>query len=109
MINILINLLMINIMITYIWQISGFIDEIKRLVWKILWKNNIPYKNFDFKPFTCSICMTFWISILYILIMNNFSLFYIFMCIINSYLNPIIYNILIGIKEFLIRITNKIK
>lgn len=99
---------MINIIIVYIYQISGFIDEMKRLIWKLMWKN-IPYRDFEFKPFTCSICTTFWISILYVLITNNFSLFYIFICIMSSYLTPITYNVMIGIKEFLVRITNKIK
>lgn len=66
---ILLNISIITIICCYILDISGFIDEIKFRLRK--WLN---IKNeIILKPFDCSLCMSHWINLLYILYLLIYS------------------------------------
>lgn len=85
-------------MIALIWvcilDISGFVDEIEKVLGKWLnCKVRIP------KPFSCSLCMTWWTSLIYIIITHHFTLGWIAVSIINAVLTPQYNNFLILIKE----------
>ena len=60
---ILINILTITVICCYILDISGFIDEIKQRIMKWL---SIK-QEISLKPFDCSLCMSHWINLFYIL------------------------------------------
>lgn len=77
--SIFIQLLLVTAIICFIVDVSGFInDGLKPLVAKIVSKRtNIKVNPEDIvihKPWICSLCLTFWISIGYIIIMNQFTL-----------------------------------
>lgn len=101
----LIGLLLINLIVVYCIDVSGFIDVIKRRIWGILYKG-IPYTTWSLKPLDCSVCLTFWIGLFYI---GFSSLLGIALVCVFSLISPVTYNVLIGIREMLIRISNKIK
>lgn len=67
-----IELLIINVIICFIVDISGVIDSIKYGIWKWVFNGKRDYQEFRLKPFDCSLCMTFWIGLIYII--PNFNL-----------------------------------
>lgn len=62
---IILNLLIINFVIVYIIDHSGIVFDLSKFLYTISgreWKYQIIKK-----PFGCSICMTWWISLIYLL------------------------------------------
>lgn len=101
---ILINLLIIQFIIVFIADISGFIDDgIEPMLGRIFKMKYFKLKN---KPFKCSLCLCTWIGLIYILITGNFTIPMIGYVLLLAFLTPVAYNLLIGLKEFLIKITN---
>lgn len=97
----MINLLIISLMIVYVLDLSGFVEDgIQPFFRKRL---GGPIKT---KPFLCSLCMTHHIGLIYILIVGKFSIaMWGYVCLL-SFLTPVFNNILILLKEFLIKITS---
>ena len=100
-----INLLIIQLIIVFVIDISGFIDEgIEPALAKILKQKKVKLK----KPFSCSLCMTTWIGLIYILIYGSFTIPMIGYVFLLAYLTPIAYNFLLMVMEALTKITNLI-
>jgi len=79
---ILLNLLILQLIIVFIVDLSGVMEHIKKRIWKWL-KGDKPYKDFEFKPFGCSLCMTFWTGLIYLLITHSFTIPYIaYVCLL---------------------------
>lgn len=88
-----INILMITFICVYIIDLSGVIDELEDIIGKWLkCKIKIP------KPFSCSLCSSWWLGLLYIIIMGKFTILNIAFVAFLSFLTPNIYNILIALK-----------
>lgn len=101
--NTLINLLLITLIIVYIIDISGAIEDlVEPLLGKIFKKTKVKLK----KPWSCSRCMTFWLGLFYILIMSHFTLPYIFYVCMLSMLTPFFNNVLTLLLEALIKLTD---
>jgi len=99
----LINLLIISFMVVYVLDLSGFVEEGIQPFFRKYFKG--PLKT---KPFLCSLCMTHHICLIYILIIGKFSIaLWGYVCLL-SFLTPVWYNILVGLRDFLIKITNNI-
>lgn len=71
------NLIYITLIIVGIYY-SGFPFEIEDIINKHvkIGKFKLP------KPFSCQLCMTWWTTLIYIIVTHNFSLENIFICII---------------------------
>ena len=104
--KIIIDLLLLTIIITYTVGISGFIDVIKEKIWNYLY-TPIPYTNWSLKPLDCPICLTFWGGLIYLFIIKDITLLNITIVCLYSLFQPVINNILIIIRELLIKLTNK--
>ena len=76
MIHTLLNLLLLQLIIVFIVDLSGVMTHIKRWIWRWL-KKDRPYKDFPFKPFDCSLCSTWWAGLIYLLITHSFTIPYI--------------------------------
>lgn len=103
----IIELLIIATIVCYVIDISGFIDSTKIFIWWLVFKNEKPFNNFNLKPFDCSLCMTFWIGLIYIII-NDFSLINLFYVCILSFLSSTITYTLNIFKDLIIFILNKL-
>ena len=101
------ELLMITIIVVYIIDLSGAINSIKYGIWKWL-RGNKPYKEYQFKPFDCSLCMSFWIGLIWLFLSHSMSLKYIMILCLFSYLSDVIGDILRLIKDILITLMSKI-
>ena len=64
----LFSILIISVIVI---DISGFVHSIKAAIGKFL---GISPNSFRIKPFDCSFCMTFWTSIIYLLVVGRFTL-----------------------------------
>lgn len=71
----LLQLTLITLIIVYIWDISGFVPSMKRLILKKLTKATNPDPNkVTWKPWDCSRCMTVWIGLAWLLICHQFTI-----------------------------------
>ena len=103
----MLDLLLLACIIVFIIDLSGFIPEISERIWKILYKN-VKYVDWIItKPFSCSLCMFFWIGIIY-LIFTGFSLYMLAYVALLAFLTPVIKDVLLYVRELLIYITNKL-
>ena len=95
----IINLLLISLICTIIIDGTDIIDSIKHTTWKFAFKSSKPYKDFHLKPIDCSLCTSWWCSLLYLIISHNITLPYIAFALFAAYLTPVINTTLIFIKE----------
>lgn len=65
------DLFSILIICVLVIDISGFVHSIKAAIGKFL---GISPNSFRIKPFDCSFCMTFWASMIYLLVVGRFTL-----------------------------------
>ena len=98
--EICLNLLLIQLIIVFIIDISGFVDDGIQPFFRKHFHGTLKTK-----PFLCSLCLTTWIGLFYILIQGCFTIPMIAYVFLLAYLTPISYNLLITIKEALIKIT----
>lgn len=94
MTQLLVNLFIIGISVTYIIDLSGVTTSLRKIIWRL--KNQYKPMPDDYypKPFTCSLCMTFWTSLIYLIIMGKLSLLtFLFVCA-NSYLTTTYYQMM---------------
>lgn len=97
----MINLLVLTFIIVFIIDLSGIIEEVENMIAKRLkvHKVHIP------KPFSCSLCSTWWIGLIYLLIIGQFTIPMIGYVALLAYLTPIWMNVLIALKDVLGKIT----
>lgn len=88
-----------------------FVDEITTIISGWMTKGQIK-KPMNIKPFSCSLCMTFWLSLFYIIFTNQFSILTVLYILLLSYLTTIANQIFTLIKmlitKFLDWLGNKI-
>lgn len=96
----IIDLICLSIIITFIVDLSGIVDVIKRLIWSYLYPK-IEYKGLSFKPFDCSLCMMFWSGLLYLIITNNVSIVTISLVCFMSFNMINMYNLLVTINDLI--------
>lgn len=93
------KLLILTSIIVFIIDLSGFIDEVERILSKwIKAKVLIP------KPFSCSLCISWWIGLLYLLVYGKFTIIWIGYVALLSLLTTTIYNGLLMIRDLLNKI-----
>lgn len=105
----MINLFLLTCIIVFIIDLSGFVDEmVKRLYYKYIKVGDYHTLIPKLKPLTCSLCLSFWAGIIYLLITSQFSILMIGYVCLLSFLTPIIGDILIMIKDVINKIINLI-
>ena len=94
------NLLIISFCVVYVIDISGFYDEMSAIIsgWLTHGKRKEP---FYIKPFCCSLCMTLWTTLLYILIVGSVTIPTIGYCFLLSFLAPTFKDILQNVNDCL--------
>lgn len=105
----MINLFLLTCIIVFIIDLSGFVDEmVKRLYYKYIKVGDYHTLIPKLKPLTCSLCLSFWAGIIYLLITSQFSILMLGYVCLLSFLTPIIGDILIMIKDVINKIINLI-
>lgn len=67
------DLLLLAVVIVYIIDVSGVIESIKGPLSKMVYRET-GRKMRPLRPFDCSLCMTWWAGIIYIIAVGEFSL-----------------------------------
>lgn len=101
------NLLIITLIIVFIVDISGAVDHlVKPIVRKVL---NIP-KSADIRipPFDCSLCLSFWICLIYLIVTSDLTIINAGAVCVLSYMTTTFKAILITIKDALDTLLYKI-
>lgn len=97
--NVFINVVLIQILVCFIIDLSGFIQEVESGLSKWLhFRCSIP------KPFSCSLCMGWWTNIAYLLITGQFSLVLLVFVGLIAFLSKNISGFLRWCSELLIKI-----
>lgn len=85
----IIDLILLQVIIVFIIDLSGIIPNIKNTISSYLTKDKIKSSNFSIKPFDCSLCMMHWVGLIYI-ICTGFSIpLYCVVCILSLFTNPV--------------------
>lgn len=94
----LLDLLFINALVVILIDL---LDIPTTFVFKPIWKifTKIPYTGWGFKPLSCSLCTSFWLSVLYIIVTHQFTLLNILIVLLFAYFNFIISDVIIIVKE----------
>lgn len=106
---ILAKLFLIAFIAVFIIDYSGFIDEMGKILTKVL-ASKVPLRIP--KPFSCSLCTTFWVGLIYLLCIGKLTIFTLallgIVCILTPEILSIIYfgkdlfnNIMDSISKFL--------
>ena len=83
---VLINLILISAIVVFIVDISGAVDSLKSGLKWILTKGKMNNSDYSLKPIDCSLCMSFWCGIIYLLVINEFTLPYLaFVCLLACF------------------------
>lgn len=103
---------MINcLFITIIWIIIldqlHFWDDFSTMISGWLSGGKIK-KPLEWKPFNCSVCMSFWTNLAYIIVTNQFSILMILYILTLSWGTPIISSILTLVKNLFLKFINTI-
>lgn len=67
------DLFCITVIVCFIVDISGVVDSIKGAIVRFITGSKLPF-NFSIKPFDCSLCMSWWCGLIYLLAYGHFNL-----------------------------------
>lgn len=89
----LFSILIISVIVI---DISGFVHSIKAAIGKFL---GISPNSFKIKPFDCSFCMTFWVSMIYLLVVGRFTLVNIAIVLLLCCLTTPLKNLVMSVRD----------
>ena len=90
------DLFSILIICVLVIDISGFVHSIKVAIGKYL---KISPNSFRIKPFDCSFCMTFWVSVIYLLVVGRFTLVNIAIALLLCCLTTPLKNLVMSVRD----------
>lgn len=102
----IIQLLLLATIITFGISTSGFGDSLRYGIWKLFLFPKHPITAIPDKPFFCPLCATFWIGLVYLYITDHFTLLYITILALISYLTDVIDTVLRLIKDILVKVVD---
>lgn len=103
----MINLFFITLIIVFIIDISGIIPNIKGVISLYLTKGKIRKVDYSLKPFDCSLCMTFWVGLIYTLVLHPTLGYICYVCMLSLF-TEVFKNLLYLIKDVINEVINKI-
>lgn len=93
----ILQLILINLIMVMVFN-SGFVDEIDAMVQRRFKFHHLP------KPFSCVLCMTFWTSILYIIIAGHFNLLGITLALASATLTSVTTPLIKTLENYLLKV-----
>lgn len=101
------NIFLIAVICTFCLDVSGFVDEVTSMISGWMTKGVVK-KPFQLKPFTCSLCSTFWISLIYVLYTGQFSLLVMTWICVCAWLTTIIPHFFYFLEAFVTELFNEL-
>lgn len=78
------NAFFVTVIIVLIVDVSGFVENLKRLIFRWLNGKGVKYRDFDLKPIDCSFCLSFWVNLIF-LVVSGFSIWGLLVILIFSW------------------------
>jgi hypothetical protein len=100
------NILLIAVIVVCIIDLSGFVENFKSALSKLLTKGKISNSNYTLKPFDCSLCMTFWLSLIYLIIQNEVTLITTTYTLVIALLTPQINDLIKLVEDLITKLIN---
>lgn len=97
-------ILLIAICCVIVVDLTDFVDFIKMKIWNWVFDGNKPYKDFLFKPMDCSLCLTFWTSLLYLIITKSLSIPLFTFILFIAFITPILKDTLLLLKDIMLKL-----
>ena len=101
--KIYIDLLMVALVTIYIVDLSGFTDT-----WLKVLSHYMGRKIQELKPFSCSLCMVWWVCLIYAAIVGNLTIPVVALIAFLSLLSVPFGQLLMLIREVFLKVINKI-
>lgn len=101
----ILNLFLIAFICGFIIEYSGFVSNAEEILTKLTkskFKVHIP------KPFSCALCSTFWIGLIYICVTDTFTFLNLALVCIAAASASILSNSLVFIRELLNKLIEKL-
>lgn len=102
------NLLLNALFWVLIVDITLFPQTIKKVLYRFIKGKNEPYRDYELKPFDCSLCCTWWAGLFYILFTTGFNFELIVFNLLIACLTPTIKSVFILINDIIISIIDAI-
>ena len=101
------DLLMIAAIWVFVLDVSGFWQEFSSLLKRWVTKGAMS-QPFDLKPFSCSLCMTFWTGLAYLVVSGSVTVGNMAYVCLMAYLTPTIKDLLWVVRDLMAALFNKI-
>lgn len=98
---IVLKLLYIALLAVFLIDYSGFIQSLENGLKKWL---KMPIAPHIPKPFSCSLCSTWWVCLIYLLIVGKFTLEYIALSALMAALTPVFHSAIVFVEGLLNKI-----
>lgn len=95
----LVELILIALFWVLVVDIAQFPAEIKRGLFRWL-KGKREYVDYSLKPFDCSLCLTWWTGLIWIIV-AGFRFDYVVLCLGIACFAPIIKDVILLTRDFL--------
>lgn len=100
MLETVIILILLQIALVVLIDLSGFVHFVKQKVWNYTYPGH-AYRDFEFKPWACSFCMTHHIGLLYLIFSGRITLLLYVILLLLCFFTPTTKNILILVRDFI--------
>ena len=98
------DLILLSMITVFIVDISGAIGSLKSGLKWIFTKGTLKSDDYRLKPIDCSLCMTFWIGIFYLLIVGHFTIpYFTFVCILSCF-SGVIKSTILLVEDIFVKI-----
>lgn len=101
---VILNLFIISVIWVLILDLSGFALTIDKTLYKIFYPKRPFREDAHFKPFDCSLCLTFWSSLIYLIVIHSLTLPNIAFSLLFAWLTTTEKDIFIMVKDMVTKL-----
>ena len=101
---VILNLFIISVIWVLILDLCGFARTIDKLIYKIFYPNRPFREDAHFKPWSCSLCMCWWTSLIYLIVIHSLTLPNIAILLLFAWLTTTERDILIFVKDLITKL-----
>lgn len=102
------NLFLISVCWVIILDLSGFREEMLKILGKILGIPQNLSQNLSLKPITCSLCMTWWTGLGYLVVVHKISFLTITITLLFALFTQQVKDLLYLVQDLITKLFNKI-
>lgn len=100
------NLLIIGFLCVFVIDYSGFVGEMEALINR--WLKSPIYYHIP-KPFSCSLCCTFWLGLIYLIVVGRLSFVALLVLCAVCCITPEIQSIIYFVKDLINKVFDTIE